>query len=325
MKKIIKITESDLEMIISRILNEQKKQLTSPTASLTPSQSPSKDLTSITTNVQSGTYNPTVDSKIQKPGWYGPKPDFKCMTPDLSYAVQYVRGSGVDNFYIKYALGILGRESDFGEVMGKYGVKAAPEYIMNKMSEVIPGFKDLLQWGAKKITGKSNWVPSMGIAQMTPDVAKKYGVDLEDLMSVSGSLYAVSRYLIDLYKQLSSYYDTNKPSKIIYNKQLIDNPSSSGNAALDAAIMSYNLGPSKFTKTYCKTNSPEFMAPCNSPNGIFQPYPNDKPNFKLTVDKNQVIRNYTPTIKTDTGKGQYISNTGYLKEVVGYANKFSCV
>jgi hypothetical protein len=58
--------------------------------------------------------------------------------------------------------------------MGKYGLKAAPEYVMNKMSEVIPGFKDLLQWGAKKFNDKDNWVPSMGIAQMTPDIAKKY-------------------------------------------------------------------------------------------------------------------------------------------------------
>lgn len=56
--------------------------------------------------------------------------------------------------------------------MGKYGVKAAPEYVMNKMSEIVPGFKGLLQWGAKQVFDKENWVPSMGIAQMTPDIAK---------------------------------------------------------------------------------------------------------------------------------------------------------
>lgn len=266
---------------------------------------------------------------------------FQCLTNELSIASEYALSQGVNPFFIKYALGILGRESDFGKVMGKYGVKVVPEYVMNKMSEIIPGFKDVLQWGAKKAFDKDNWVPSMGVAQMTPDIAKKYNVNLEDLMSVSGSLVATSKYLIDLYKQTSKFYDTNKPSKIIYNKKLIDNPSSSGNAALDAAIMSYNLGSSKFKKQYCSTNNPNFMAPCNSKNGIFLPYPNDKPNLKLKVNSGDVIKNYVPNIKTDTtgfvDKGlnkymrdipkntTYISSLGYLKEVVEYANKFSCV
>lgn len=250
---------------------------------------------------------------------------FQCLTNELSAAAQYVISHGINPFFTKYSLGIIGRESDFGKVMGMYGVKAIPEYVMNKMSEIIPGFKNVLQWGAKKSFGKDNWVPSMGVAQMTPNIAKKYNVNLEDLMSISGSLLAVSNHLQDLYKETSKFYDTNKPSKIIYNNKLIDNPSSSGNAALDAAIMSYNLGLDKFKKQYCSTDNPQFMAPCNSKNGIYLPYPNDKPNFKLKVNPNNVIKNYTPTIRTKTGDNQYISNTGYLKEVVGYANKFSCV
>jgi hypothetical protein len=318
-KKIIKITESDLEKIVKQVLKEQSKgkTTTAPAATLTPSQ-PQQQQSSLqpTTKAASGTYKSTTSKLPQK---------FTCVTPELSAAAQYTISHGIDPFYVKYAMGILGRESDFGKVMGKYGVKAAPEYIMNKMSEVVPGFKDLLQWGMKQWKDKDNWVPSMGIAQMTPDIAKKYNVDLEELMSVSGSLYAASRYLIDLYKKLSPNFDTSQGSKIIYNKQLIDNPSSTGNAALDAAIMSYNSGPAKFTKKYCKTNNVEFMAPCDSPNGIYLPYPKSDPSFKLTVDKNQQIKNYVPTIKTKTGDDQYITNTGYLKEVVGYGNKFSCV
>jgi hypothetical protein len=254
-----------------------------------------------------------------------PPQKFTCTTPELSMAAQYAISEGVEPFYVKYAMGILGRESDFGKVMGKFGVKAAPEYVMNKMSEVIPGFKGLLQWGAKTAFNKKNWVPSMGVAQMTPDIAKKYNVNLEELMSVSGSLYATSRYLIDLYGETKSFYDTNKPSMIIFNKKLIDNPSSTGNAALDAAIMSYNLGSSKFKKQYCKTDNLEYMSPCNSPNGQYQPFPKDNPKFILKVDKTKVVKNYVPTIKTKTGDDKYISNTGYLKEVVGYANKFGCV
>jgi hypothetical protein len=313
MKKIIKLKESDLINIVKRVLEEQSV---------------------------AGAPNMGMTNKPQAT----PKPlpqKYKCLTPELSHSVEYAISEGIEPFWAKHALGILGRESDFGKVMGKYGVKAAPEYVMNKMSEVIPGFKDVLQWGAKKAFGKENWVPSMGVAQMTPNIAKKYNVNLEQLMSLSGSLVATSKYLIDLYKQVTPYFDTNKPSKIIYNKKLIDNPSSTGNAALDAAIMSYNLGSSKFRKQYCTTNSPEFMAPCDSPNGIYLPYPEDKPSYKLKVNNKSVVKNYIPNIKTDTtgfvDKGlnkyvrdtpkneSFISSLGYLKEVADYSKKFGCV
>ena len=292
-KKIVKLTESDLIHIINKVLNEQ---------------SGSADLNMDRLNKQQ-----LVSQK------------FTCTSPELSAAAQYTISHGINPFYVKYAMGILGRESDFGKVMGKYGVKAAPEYVMNKMSEIIPGFKDLLQWGAKKYFNKNNWVPSMGVAQMTPDIAKKYNINLEELMSVSGSLYAASKYLIDLYNETKTFYDTNQPSKIIYNKKIINNPSSTGNAALDAAIMSYNVGSTKFKKQYCKTNSLEYFGPCNSLNGVYQPYPKDNPNLKLKVDKNQMVKNYIPTFETKTGKNQYITNTGYLKEVVGYVNNFGCI
>lgn len=254
-----------------------------------------------------------------------PKKKFDCLDYDLSHASQFAISEGAEPFFVKYGLGILGRESDFGKVIGKYGTKAIPEYVMNKMSEVIPGFKEMLQWGAKIAFGKENWVPSMGVAQMTPNIAKKYNVNLEDLMSVSGSLLAVSKHLKDLYKATSEYYDTGEPSKIIYEGKLIVNPSSTGNAALDTAIMSYNLGSSKFRKQYCKTNNPNFMAPCESPNQEYRPFPNEKPNFVLKVNPKDIVRNYIPTIKTKTGDNQYISNTGYLKEVVGYTKNFNCI
>jgi len=323
--KIIKLTESDLEKIVKRVLVEQtKKNL--PAATLTPSQ-PQQSSLQPTMNTKSG-----MSSLIKLPQKYG------CMTHDNSAAVQYAISNGIDPFFVKYGLGVLGRESDWGESL-KFSLKGKPEYIMNKMSEIIPGFKSVLQWGAKKVFNKDNWVPSMGVAQMTPDVAEKYGINLENLMSISGSLVAASKYLIDLYNQAKTVYDTNQPSKIIFNKQLEINPSSTGNAALDVAIMSYNAGFDKFKTPFCKTDNLQYMGPCNSPNGIYQPYPKENPNIKLKVDKNQVIKNYVPTLKTNTTgpiqkvvnkfsntpQTQYITNTGYLKEVVETVKKFNCI
>jgi hypothetical protein len=312
MKKIIKLNESELIDLVKKIIVEQRANVRVQNPKI---------------------LNRSTDSSIKK--------KYQCLTNEQSAAVEYTLAHKSNPFFVKYALGILGRESDFGKVMGKYGIKAVPEYVMNKMSEVIPGFKSVLQWGAKKTFGKENWVPSMGVAQMTPDIAKKYNVNLEDLMSVSGSLLAVTKHLSDLYNETSKFYDTNQPSKIIHNGKLINNPSSSGNAALDTAIISYNLGPSRFRKQYCTTNNPNYMAPCNSPNGIYSPYPKDKPNVKLKVNSNSVIKNYVPNLKTDTTgfidktlnkyvrdtpkNTQNISSLGYLKEVVGHANKFGCV
>ena len=141
----IKLTESELINIIKKVLNEQSV-IGAPNYGVSiPKQTPVKPL-------------------VKK---------FTCTTNELSAAAQYAISHGINPFYVRYAMGILGRESDFGKIMGKYGLKAAPEYYMNKMSETIPGFKGLLQWGAKKVFNKNNWVPSMGVAQMTPDIAKK--------------------------------------------------------------------------------------------------------------------------------------------------------
>ena len=340
MKKIIRLTETDLVKIVKQVILEQTKFKTN---TLTTDQqkkygqmikqnqsSSNKTSNSVNKSVQSQSVVKTYNVNLNR---------YTCTTPEISTAASMAIFDGVDPFYVRYAIGIIGRESDFGEVMGMYGIKAAPEYLMNKLSDTIPGFRDVLKYGAKKVFNKENWVPSMGIAQMTPDIAKKYGVNLEQLMSVSGSLLAVSKHLMDLYTELTQYYDSKSPSKIINKGQLIDNPSSSGNAVLDAAIMSYNLGPSRFKKKYCKTNNPEYMAPCETPDGDYKPFPKDKPELILKVDKTQVIKNYIPNIKTDTTTltqkainivsdtptTQYISSLGYLKEVVNTAKTLSCI
>lgn len=257
---------------------------------------------------------------------------------EIMIAVETALGLGLDPLMIKHGLAILGRESDYGAVFGRYGVKAIPEYLINKASESSPTFATIVQWGAKKFYDKSNWVPSMGIAQMTPAVAKQYNINLEELMDLSGSLIAATKHLTTLYSQTQKYYDTNTPSIIIHKAQLIKNPSSSGNAALDAAILSYNLGSSRLRKYYCQTNAPDFLAPCNAAPPYY-PYPKDRPDLKLNIYKNRIVKNYLPNIKTKTGsivaKGldklgvkenkSYISTLGYVKEVVRRAKGFGCI
>lgn len=226
--------------------------------------------------------------------------------------------------FVRTALAVLGRESNYGALQrdsllrlpSRYAVKAAPEYVYNLLTknEKIAGVLGNIM---KKLKGKENWVPSMGIAQMTPDVAEKYGVNLNELMTKTGSLVAAASYLKDIYAQLG-HYDENKPSVIKQYSGFINNPSSTRNARLDATIISYNLGSSKLKNRYCVTNDPKLLAPCSSKQ--YKPYPSSNPSLILTVDQSRWIKNYLPNFKT--GK---ITSHGYLKEVSENMRKFTCI
>ena len=242
---------------------------------------------------------------------------YKCVPLDNSLAIEYALSNKLDMGWVRYAYGILGRESDWGG--GKrYMVKAPFEYILNKLSTVNSTFRDVVYWIGK--AKKQNWVPSMGIAQMTPDIAKKYNISIDQLMTLSGSLVGATKYLKDLYTQASQNYDIHKPTYIMSNGKLIQNPSSTGDGALDIAIASYNTGIQKLNKKWCKTNNPNLMAPCNTPNGKYVPNKTKNPNYVLTVYPNQQVLNYMPTLKFDK-----LSSIGYLKEVVDTVKKLNCL
>lgn len=250
--------------------------------------------------------------------------NYQCF-PEFSDAIDVaINIEKIPPIFVKAGLAILGRESDFGKVMGnriskylpsKYVVKAGPEYLLNVLSKN-QFFQKKLSAIMKKVSGKDNWVPSMGMAQMTPDVAEKYNVNLRELMSKTGSLIAASSYIRDLYTNLNNF-DTNVPSVILSNNGVINNPSSTGNARLDASIVSYNIGMNKLRQNYCQTNSPTLLGPCSLDQ--YKPYPTSNPNFVLTVSRNKMIKNYIPLFKTGE-----ITTYGYLKEVKNNMARFTC-
>ncbi len=269
---------------------------------------------------------------------------YRCVDKEMSIAIEHCLKKGIPKEFIKYGIGILGRESDYGQaVQGllptRYGIKSVPEYAINYVTQEIPSLGGIVKKIAQEVSGKENWAPSMGIAQMTPDVAKKYNVDLNALMTMSGSLYAACRYLKDLYEQNKKNYSEKSPSVIIDKGNLINNPSSTGNSVMDAAIISYNLGAERLQNKYCQTDNPGYAAPVNSPGGVYLPFPKEKPDFKLRVLKDKPIPNYLPNIKTSTKsvgkkmldkmgwktKDEYISSLGYLKEVVERSKKVGCI
>ena len=112
---------------------------------------------------------------------------YSCLDKEKSMAVQYTISHGVEPIFVKYALGILGRESDYVKIYGAYAKKAAPEYIMNKLSEVVPGFKSLLQWGAKTVYDKeSNSVKKVETTREQVNVTNLLQTVIKDVLDWGG-------------------------------------------------------------------------------------------------------------------------------------------
>ena len=112
------------------------------------------------------------------------------------------------------------------------------------------------------------------------------------------------------------YNDTNKPSVVASFSDKSDATSrntdfkySTGNAALDLAIASYNAGPTKVIKQWCMPKKDAgvdgfLRVPCSS----------EKAN------KDEFVRNYLPNFKQDE-----LTTHGYVKEVSQRMKGYSCI
>lgn len=289
MKKIIKITESDLEMIVKQVLKEQSKgkPTTAAAATLTPSQ-PQQSSLQPTTNASSGTYDSrptkTISSTL-----------LPCVPAAFRLSIQnFIRK--YDKTFLKVALGIIGRESDFGE--------------SNRFKFTSP-LKSL--WAA--LGGQT----SVGYAQIKPETAEKYGIKMEDLELASGSIEAAYKIVQDNYNLALKNGYTTQPS--------VNLKDGTGNSALDLAIAAYNLGASKITK-YCETSDPNIKKPCSKAGQTIveqkmgQQTP--KPDGKLITVTNKHVPNYIPNFKTKRWDGVSISSHGYISEVAKRMKGYTC-
>ena len=287
MKKIIKITESDLEMIVKRVLKEQSKgkPITAPAATLTPSQ-PQQSSLQPTMNTDAGrklsTYS--VSSSL-----------LPCVPAAFKLSIQNFLGKNYDKTFLKSVLGIIGRESDFGE---------------SKRFKFTSPLKSL--WAA--LGGQT----SVGYAQIKPETAEKYGIKMEDLELASGSVEAAYKIVQDNYNLALKNGYTTQPS--------VNLKDGTGNSALDLAIAAYNLGASKITK-YCETSDPNIKKPCSKAGQTIveqkmgQQTP---PKVKSIVVTNRHVPNYIPNFKTKRWDGVSISSHGYISEVAKRMKGYTC-
>ena len=216
---------------------------------------------------------------------------------------------------LKYAVGILGRETDYG--LGS---------IQDKISLVtrnLPGGS----WVMDAFEGLYGQGLSLGPAQFTPGAWEEYGLDdkVGDYDNVGklfesllGAFYRISMdYKLAVKKGLGEIPSINP---IAVKQGKIKSIDGTGNISMDLAIIAHNMGQDKITK-YCKTNNPNYNAPCDSPNGLYKPF---KDKAALKVKTKEWVPGYFPNLGFKKGEGT-LTSIGYLEEVVERANRVTCL
>jgi hypothetical protein len=223
-----------------------------------------------------------------------------CVPSSYVGAISRLKDSGASTLLLKAVLGIIGRESDFGggeSVMSKkywsYKVKSAVKNLKSKFDNS-PG----LMVATGGLVGDAT---SLGPAQITPQTAKQYGINPNDLNDVFTAVSAAYKILASNYNiAVKNGYSTNKPSSNFKN--------GTGNAALDLAIAGHNLGEGKITK-YCETSNPKIKKFCSLAG---------KTEDGVKV-YNKPVANYLPNY------GTKLTTHNYVTEVAKRMKGFSCV
>lgn len=131
---------------------------------------------------------------------------------------------------------------------------------------------------------------SQGYAQIQPDTAKKYGIEMNQVYTLGGSLDALYKMLSTNYSKANNLYKGNTVT-IYQNQNLKQVPAIGGNAALHMAIAAHNAGDGIIDR-WCETNIPGIANKCSETKR--QPY-KDK-NLVAVTKKERPIENYFPNI-----------------------------
>lgn len=223
-----------------------------------------------------------------------------CVPGPYAAPIRKLKDSNASTLLLKATLGIIGRESDFGggeSVMSK-------KYWSYKVKSSVKNLKSVFDNSPALMVATGGYLgdaTSLGPAQITPQTAKQYGIDPNDLNTVSTAVNGAYNILLSNYNlAIKNGYSTNKPSSNFTN--------GTGNAALDLAIAGHNLGEGKMTR-YCETSNPKIKKFCSLAGKV---------EDGVTV-YNKPVLNYLPNY------GTKLTTHNYVKEVAERMKKFSCV
>ena len=294
MSKIIKLTESDITNIVRRVISEQWVYKQNKNGSYTLMNGPYNGIEAKTLfpSYSEQQYPKELDkdrNPVMKDG--GPTPtvltskyqQIACIPYLFRHAYFTLKKEGLNTIFLKTALGIIGRETTFGT---------------SERYKYLGPLKQLWQ----KVGGDS----SVGYAQIRPETAKDVGIPVDDLYTTIGSLRAAYNIVKNNYDKLIGIgYSQNQPSSNFKE--------GTGNAALDMAIATFNLGQSYITP-YCETTDPKIKGKCSD----------SQTKSGLQIYKDKKAQNYLPNYTTERWDGVNISTHGYVKEVAKNIKGFTC-
>jgi hypothetical protein len=286
--KIIKLTESDLEKIVKRVLVEQTKG-NLPAATLTPSQ-PQKSSLQPTMNTKSGTYNSTTKTSNSDPSFN-----------ELVNILFNARNVSWDEGVTKT---LFNRKSDIEELAsalikwskknGGYDpklFKAIVTFIFRESkgsSFQVNNPKEILG----RIHNFFGGDHSQGYGQFKPSTAKKYGIDMSKQYELDGSLDALYKMTNVNYQNAKKFYG-GPTITVSENKKYKEIPAIGGDAALHLTIAAHNAGEGIIDQ-WCETNIPGIANKCSEAKR--QPYEDSRPDIVAVTDKTKRIKNYFPNI-----------------------------
>lgn len=210
-----------------------------------------------------------------------------CVPYIFRYAVNELKNKGYNPLFLKTALGIIGRESDFGS--------------SNRFTYLNP-LKTL--WAF--VGGQT----SVGYGQIKPESAKEFGLSLLDLNTAIGALTGAYNIVDKNYKKALTVGHNKSPSSNFKE--------GTGNSALDITIVGFNAGVTKIVK-YCETTNPKLKRNCKKV-GTKEKLDD---GTELTV-LNKPVENYIPNFRTERWDGVDITSFGYVKEVANNIKKYNC-
>lgn len=316
--KIIKLTESDLEKIVERVLSEQS--IGGKKIDFKPQSNPSDYL-----GKGAGFERQNYPERFNVV-------TYKCLPQSLSVFANYVKSHKQDLMsslqvdektlvlMAKAAMGIIGRETSFGE--GTEFKDEASEFLTKWGLGFIPQTAQSAYNTVGGLVGRRKQQMSLGPAQFTKDTWNRYGLDKkigsydESFNIVKQGLGAIHR-INDDYKLALKEGTGTGPSvnPIAVRQGKIKTIDGTGNNAMDLAIVSHNMGG--LINKWCQTSDPNFAGPCNQT--VYQPYKESKPEIKVNVYQDKQIPNYFP----NKGSGA-LTSIGYLEEVAKYIKSFNC-
>jgi hypothetical protein len=386
MKKIIKLTENDLLTIVKKVIEEQTiKDIDVKKLNQDEYKNATQryvDNTSVSFKGSDGKQKTTATSpkSKKKPLIQTPlKINYSCLpinTVGMSEFVNFVafnkewikKELGVDDstliFLTKIAISIMGWQSGYGTVDKLYDIGGTkfgglnPYDIYKSLNRIgnILGYDDLGSKTVEKAAETLKWdEPSFGPAEFMPSTYKKTGVEKKygyGVETIIGSGLAVmyniyNSYKIALENGLSSSSSENNMAKLKGIPKW-DNIKGTGNHLWDVAIATHTWPPEKMLIKYCKTNRPDFAAPCNKPThkpftseSSWKSYINHSRNSsyytknpqlskfpgEMKVLNNEPIPNYYPELIGSHGNytGSQVDSKMILESIVTKISKLSCI